>query len=164
MIIQQTWIEAAQSVHKALYPRGPFASVTIAQFGDESAWGADASGINNFFGIKATPAQIRSGQARLRMTSEYLNGRYVRLPQYFANYDSVADGFMAHGQLLCQPWYAACMAATTVVEYCQALLKDRYATEPDYPTILMNIIDSFNLKQYDLPPPAPAPVAAAIGD
>jgi UPF0755 protein len=150
VIIQQAWIEAAQLVHKTLYPRGPFASVTIAQFGDESAWGVDVSGAYNFFGIKATPAQIAAGDARVRMTSEYLGGRYVRIPQYFANYPSMAAGFMAHGQLLCEPWYADCIKAQTVEEYCVALHTDRYATEPRYPQILMNIINDFNLKQYDV--------------
>jgi flagellum-specific peptidoglycan hydrolase FlgJ len=151
MIIQQAWIDASQAAHKAFYPRGPFASVTLAQFGDESAWGKDASGTNNYFGVKATPAQIAAGKATRNMTWEFLGGRYVKLPQYFANYDSLADGFTAHAALLCEPWYADCIAATTVEEYCQALSRDHYATEPGYPGILINIINSFNLKQYDIP-------------
>jgi flagellum-specific peptidoglycan hydrolase FlgJ len=151
MIIQQEWITAAQIAHKTFYPKGPFASCQIAQFGEESAWGTEMSGVNNPWGIKATPAQIAAGKARLRMTEEFLNGRYVRLPQYFANYDSLADSFTAHAELLCQPWYADCIAATTPEEYCYALLKDHYATAPNYATALIGIINSFNLKQYDLP-------------
>jgi flagellum-specific peptidoglycan hydrolase FlgJ len=151
MIIQSEWISAAQAVHKALYPRGPFASVTLAQFGLESAWGKDASGKNNYFGIKATQAQIASDQATVCLTWEYLNGRSVKMEQYFADYDSLADGFMAHGKLLCQPWYADCIAATTPEGYCEALLKDHYATAPNYATTLIAIINSFSLKQYDLP-------------
>jgi flagellum-specific peptidoglycan hydrolase FlgJ len=151
VIIQQEWITAAQAAHKAFYPKGPFASCQIAQFGDESAWGTRMSGLNNPFGIKATPAQIAAGKARSVLTWEFLYGRYVKLPQYFASYDSLVDSFTAHAQLLCQPWYPDCIAATTPEEYCRALQKDHYATAPNYATALIGIINSFNLKQYDLP-------------
>lgn len=149
MIIEPAWIEAARAVHKALYPKGPFASCQLAQFGLESGWGKYASGTNNYFGIKATEAQVAAGKATSRMTWEFLGGRWEHIPQYFADYDSLTDGFMAHGTLLCQPWYADCMAATTPEDYCHALLKDHYATAPGYDASLIEIINSFGLKQYD---------------
>lgn len=152
MIIQTEWIKAAQSAHAAYYPRGPFASVTLAQFGDESAWGKDASGKNNYFGIKATAAQIAAGQATIKPTKEQnADGSYRRINSYFADYATLTDGFMAHAALLCRPWYKDCIAATTPEAYCHALSLDHYATEHDYADILIRIIASFNLKQYDLP-------------
>ena len=42
-------ILAAQASHKKFWPRGPFVSVNIAQFGLESSWGTHQSGVNNLF-------------------------------------------------------------------------------------------------------------------
>jgi flagellum-specific peptidoglycan hydrolase FlgJ len=151
MIIKQEWIAAAQFVHHALYPRGPFASNQLAQFGVESGWGAHQSGVNNYFGIKATKAQILSGNVTMRKTWEQrTDGSWYPIEAYFANYADLNDGFMAHGELLCQPWYPDCIAATTPEDYCRALQKDHYATALNYAETLIEIINSFELKQYDL--------------
>lgn len=150
-MIQQVWIDAAQAAHKAFYPKGPFTSVTLAQFGVESAWGRYPSGKNNYFGIKATQAQIARGQATARWTrEERSDGTPYSIVAYFADYASLADGFTAHAALLVQPWYKDCIAATTVEEYCRALQVDHYATAINYAATLINVIDSMNLKQYDI--------------
>jgi flagellum-specific peptidoglycan hydrolase FlgJ len=151
MIIQQEWITAAQAAHKAFYPKGPFASVTLAQFGLESGWGKYLSGKNNYFGIKATPAQIAAGQATPRWTrEENVSGVPYSIVAYFADYDSLDDGFTAHAALLVQPWYKDCIAATTPEDYCRALQVDHYATAINYASSLIGIINSFNLKTYDV--------------
>ena len=154
MAISQLAILAAQLSEKKFYPKGPFASVTLAQYGDESAWGAEVSGVNNFFGIKATAAQIVAGKATRRMTHETLaNGQYVLIPQYFANYDSLEDCFDAHASLLCTPHYLACQQAQTPEAYCMALQACGYATgEPGHPygPSIWAIIVSMGLTQYDV--------------
>jgi flagellum-specific peptidoglycan hydrolase FlgJ len=151
MIIQQAWIAAAQASHKAFYPRGPFASITLAQFGLESAWGTRASGRNNYFGIKATNAQIAAGDVSMVKTWEQRpDGSKYTLEAYFANYANLADGFTAHAYLLCQPWYKDCIAATTSKDYAYALLKDHYATAFNYADVLIGIIDQYDLTQYDV--------------
>jgi flagellum-specific peptidoglycan hydrolase FlgJ len=150
-MIQQEWIDAAQAAHKVFYPKGPFASVTLAQFGLESGWGKYPSGKNNYFGIKATQAQITAGQATARWTKEQRpDGSSYSIVAYFADYASLAEGFTAHAALLVQPWYEDCIAATTPEEYCAALKKDGYATAVNYAQVLISIIDSMNLKQYDI--------------
>lgn len=149
-MINQVWIDAAKAVHKALYPRGPFASVTLAQFGLESGWGRYASGRFNYFGIKATTAQIAAGKATPRWTrEEKSDGTPYSIVAYFADYDNLEDGFMAHGILLTQPWYRDCIAATTPEEYCRALQVDHYATAVNYAEALIAIIARSDLKQYD---------------
>lgn len=162
MIIQPEWISAAQSVHKALYPRGPFASVTIAQGAIESAWFTKPSGKNNYFGIQATSYQREAGRATPRNTREFVNGAFQPRVEYFADYDSLADGFLAHGVLLVQPWYNDCIAATTVAEYCEALVTDHYETGPGYSALLKSIIAEFSLEQYDIVPSALAQNSIAI--
>ena len=150
-MISQEVIEAAQAAHKAFYPKGPFASVTIAQYGIESAWGRYPSGRNNYFGIKATPAQIVQNKATPRWTrEERSDGTPYSIVAYFADYESLAEGFTAHAALLVQPWYKDCIAATTPEEYCRALQVDHYATAINYATSLIAVIASMNLKQYDI--------------
>lgn len=154
MALSQLIIGYAQASEKKFYPLGPFASVTLAQYGDESAWGSEVSGVNNFFGIKATSAQIASGKATRRVTHETLsNGQYVQMLQYFANYDSPQDCFDAHATLLCTPHYLACQQAQTPEAYCMALEACGYATgEPGHPygPSIYAIIASMNLTQYDV--------------
>ena len=74
-------IAAARATHAEFYPRGPLASITLAQWAVESAYGKDASGAFNFFGIKATKAQIAAGQAKLKMTREVIGGKSIEEPQ-----------------------------------------------------------------------------------
>jgi flagellum-specific peptidoglycan hydrolase FlgJ len=145
-------IADAQAAELAYYPVGPYVSVTIAQWILESAWGADMSGANNCFGIKATSAQIAAGQATLRWTHETLNGQYKALPQYFANYGSLKDCFMAHAALLANsPYYHLAQAAQSPEAYAMALT-GIYATGiPGFPygEQLIKLINEYNLKQYD---------------
>lgn len=147
-------IEAAQASHLAFYPLGPFASVTLAQWIIESGWGKYASGDNNFFGIKATHEQIDEGKATIRLTHETINGVYAPVMQYFADYESVADCFIAHARLLStSPYYWKARQAVTPNEYAMAL-QGVYATGiPDHPYggVLIDTMREGNLYQYDLP-------------
>ncbi|MDN7558790.1 glycoside hydrolase family 73 protein [Burkholderia orbicola] len=72
------------------------ALVTFAQWAQESGWGRKMSGKNNPFGIKA-----RKGQAGTDVvTHEEVNGKRVKMVQRFADYESMADAFTAHANLL----------------------------------------------------------------
>jgi flagellum-specific peptidoglycan hydrolase FlgJ len=143
-------IEAAQASHKTFWPRGPFVSVTIAQWALESGWGKYASGANNYFGIKATVAQVAAGDYTRRMTKEQTpSGHVYAIWQNFANYSTVEAGFDAHAALLVTPHYQLCIDAPTVEAYCQALHDCGYATDIHYAAELLNIIQTSNLKQFD---------------
>jgi flagellum-specific peptidoglycan hydrolase FlgJ len=143
-------VAAAQSSEKAFYPKGPFASVSLAQWALESAYGsAEPAGSNNPFGIKAV-----SGQADVvAWTHETLHGQYVALPQHFAKYVTLADAFNAHAKLLATaPCYHAAQAAQTPDDYAMAL-QGIYATGiPGHPygLALIAIMKSANLYQYDV--------------
>lgn len=159
-------IPMAQSSHAKFIPRGPFVSISVAQYAVESGYGAHLSGLNNPFGIQATAAQRAAGQARLVLSHEYVGGKYVPREEWFANYASLEAAFDAHAVLLTTPHYQRCMDAQTPAAYAQALHDCGYATAPNYPQALMAVINSNGLEQYDKAVPAPpaamtAPVAQA---
>ena len=117
--------------------KAPFASINLVQWAVESAYGKSASGKNNFFGIKATPAQITAGKATKRLTHETVNGVYGPYDLYFADFDSEAECFAAHTALLTNPtmgWaYKDCWVAKDADSYAMAL-QEHYATGmPDHP-------------------------------
>lgn len=136
-------IQAAQSAQAAT---GTLASVTLAQWAVESAWGTRMSGRNNPFGIKATSAYPGS----MVWTHEYVNGVRQQEECSFADFDSLADGFTAHGELLAQaPAYAAARACLPDALAFVAAMGPVYATSPDYVKVLDEIIQGHELTQYD---------------
>ena len=156
-------IAAAKASHAKVYPLGPFVSVILAQWAVESGYGKHVSGTFNYFGIKATEGEIAAHHATQCLTTEWIRGvRHDKVPQWFANYDSLEDCFDAHARLLLTPHYKQCQQARTVEEYCMALQDCGYATvrdsegRPNYAAILMNTINGADLKQYD---ERPAPKA-----
>jgi Mannosyl-glycoprotein endo-beta-N-acetylglucosaminidase len=155
-------IAAAQSSYKKFWPRGPFVSVSLAQYAVESAWGSRVSGKNNFFGIKANAAQVAAGQFTERWTKEQLqSGQIISIVQKFANYDSLQDAFDAHATLLTHTRYIDCMNAKTPEDYCRALQKDGYATAQNYAAVLIAMINENGLKKYDQIAPSPGASNAA---
>jgi len=150
-------ITGAKAAEAAFYPKGPYVSIILAQWGLESDYGKYVSGKNNYFGIKATLAQIAAKQATIRLTHETIQGVYRPMYQYFADYPDVTTGFMAHSALLCEPsmeWaYGDCWRAQTPQAYAHAL-REHYATgQPNdpYDVVLITIMDENNLYQYDRP-------------
>lgn len=139
-------ITMAQSSHRKFFPRGPFVSISLAQWAVESGYGAHLSGTFNPFGIKARPGQA----SRTVLTKEYLHGVWITEPQRFANYDSFEEAFDAHAELLTSPHYQRCIDARTPAEYAQALHDCGYATAPNYPEAIMAVITTNNLTQFDL--------------
>lgn len=139
----------ATESHAKFYPRGPFISISLAQWALESDYGQRMSGRNNCFGIKATGAQIAYGNATRVLTKEYLKGHWGTYDLWFADYASLTEAFDAHATLLTQPWYDLCINAATPQEYAKALLLDHYATAPSYAEVLIQIMAENDLEQFD---------------
>ena len=142
-------VPIAQASHAKFAPRGPFTSISLAQWAVESGYGQHMSGVNNCFGIKASMAQRREGQARLVWTKEFIQGRYIPEEQWFANYASLEAAFDAHATLLTSPHYQRCIDAKTPAAYAQALHDCNYANAPNYPQVLMGVINANDLEQFD---------------
>jgi flagellum-specific peptidoglycan hydrolase FlgJ len=147
------FIAPASASHARFYPRGPYVSITLAQFIIESDWGEIVSGRKNYFGIKARlHNSIPTEPATERWTHETLHGIYQKVPQYFADYPSIEACFDAHAYLLCSPHYQRCVEATSPAAYAHALWLCNYATGiPGHPydQALVQIMDQNNLYQYD---------------
>ncbi len=128
------------------------ASVTLAQWAIESAYGRSMSGRNNPFGIKATKAQIAAGRATVRSTKEFVNGRWTVQNLPFADYDSLADAFTAHAELLATSKYYVKSRHADSAEQFARDLTGIYATAPNYGDKLISIMRQNNLTQFDASP------------
>lgn len=129
------------------------ASITIAQAGLESNWGRSklAAKYNNLFGIKANSSTNRVQM----MTTENVNGKTVKVKQYFQTYNSWNASINAHTQLIVNGTsdnHSRFRAVQTAANYRQAaiaLQSGGYATDPNYASKLIYAIKKFNLDQYD---------------
>ncbi len=123
------------------------ASVTIAQWAVESAWGAAVPrGSNNPFGMKATSDQPSVESP----TREVVNGESVTTVAKFRRFDSVAEAFDQHGRLLATaPPYEPAMKQKDNPEAFADQLTGVYATDPDYGMTLKWVMRNYGLLSYD---------------
>lgn len=123
------------------------ASITLAQWVVESAWGASMPpGSNNPFGIKALPDQ----PAVESPTREVIDGASVTITARFRRFDSLAEAFDLHGKLLATaaPYKVAMTLVTDPDAFADALT-GVYATDPQYGFTLKWVIHNYNLARYD---------------
>jgi hypothetical protein len=136
------------------------ASVTIAQAILESGWGQSylAAHDYNLFGMKGRgPA----GSDALP-TQEYENGQWVNSVSLFRVYNNFSQSIADHGQeLATSGYYTRAMANKQNPDAFANALTGVYATDPDYGAKLINLMQEFDLYQYDAAPAAAAPAPAA---
>ena len=126
------------------------ASVTMAQWVVESAWGASMPpGSNNPFGIKALPSQ----DAVESVTWEVVNGEKVTITARFRKFASLTEAFESHGRLLAtaRPYKAAMLLVADADAFADALT-GVYATDPNYSVKLKWVINNYGFRQYDKQP------------
>lgn len=88
-------------------------------------------------------------------TTENVNGKTVKVKQYFQTYSSWAASISAHTQLIVNGTsdnHTRFRAVQTAKNYRQAALalqNGGYATDPAYASKLIYAIKKFNLAQYD---------------
>jgi len=134
-----------------------YASVMIAQAIVESGWGQSAlaqAPNYNLFGIKGS----YNGQTVYMNTKEFLNGQYVTKNEPFRQYPSYAESFQDNANVLKTTSFGgsyyytgAWKSNTTSYTDATAWLTGRYATAPNYATVLNRVIAQYNLTQYDSP-------------
>ena len=132
-----------------------YASLTIAQAILESSWGQSklSKDANNLFGVKAY--NDWNGSIYTISTKEYSNtyNDYIYVDANFKHYNSIIDSVKDHNELLNTERYAKVRSSTNYVEACNAILECGYATSPSYSQKLIQIIECFNLTQYDIRTP-----------
>lgn len=131
LVFDNTWNGVAKAAQSA---GSVFPEVVAAQWALESGWGKHTSGKNNYFGIK--------GEGTTKHTQEFLNGQFVTVRDEFKDFSSLYECV----NWLVSRWYKDYGAyrgvnrAKSTQECCQLLVKEGYATDPDYANKLMSII------------------------
>jgi flagellum-specific peptidoglycan hydrolase FlgJ len=123
------------------------ASVTIAQWVVESAWGAAVPpGSNNPFGMKAAEDE----PAVESPTREVIDGQAVTITARFRKFTSLAEAFDQHGRLLATAAvYKAAMAQAQDPDGFAEALTGTYATDPQYGFTLKWVIHNYGFIRYD---------------
>jgi flagellum-specific peptidoglycan hydrolase FlgJ len=146
------------------------ASVTIAQAILESGWGRSELALkaNNYFGIKTGYLNL---QPYVEFpTHEWIDGHDVTQLARFVRFESPADSFRYHAMLLAaSSRYAKAMQHCDNATFFIVSLQDAgYSTShdehgcPDYARKLAQLIQQFDLTQYDVGPQSgPAKEVAA---
>ncbi|TXU25939.1 Exo-glucosaminidase LytG precursor [Enterococcus faecium] len=132
---------------------GVFPSIILGQAILESNWGKStlASKYNNLFGIKAYGDQKKVSLE----TKEFVNEEWITIQGDFKVYDSWEQSMDDHTQLFVQgvDWnpalYEKVITATNYQEAAQALQEAGYATDPGYAQKIIQVIETYQLNQYD---------------
>lgn len=130
------------------------ASITLGQIILESS-GNNPGGLSglaykakNLFGIKA--GNSWRGKTYSAKTGEYGSGGYYNTTSAFRAYDSFAESIDDHGKLLASPHYQKYLkGVTNYKEYAKGIKAAGYATDPNYASKLISIIESNGFQKYD---------------
>lgn len=131
---------------------GVLSSISIAQAILESGWGASGltAKANNLFGVKADSSWV--GAYVEMETREVYNGQEVIIVARFRAYESWAHSLADHGQFLVEnSRYAehGFFSANDYIGQAYALKEAGYATDPNYPMLLISIIQQYGLEKFD---------------
>lgn len=126
-------------------------SVCIAQAALESAWGTSAmmTKANAYFGIKA--GSNWKGKVYSSKTKEcYAGIGFTTITGVFRAYDSLADSISDYYNLICNnSRYASAVNNSNPRNTITAIKNAGYATDPNYISDMMAIINKYNLTKYD---------------
>ncbi|AOF48947.1 glycoside hydrolase family 73 protein [Tetragenococcus halophilus] len=132
---------------------GILPSIIISQAALESNWGRSqlAHEYNNLFGIKAYGNQDKVNLE----TKEYVNEQWITIEGDFRVYHSWEDSMDDHTMLFVNgvDWnpqkYEDVLTAQSHQEAAEALQEDGYATDPGYADKVIEVIENYQLDQYD---------------
>lgn len=127
-------------------------SIKLAQAALESGWAGSglSSAANNYFGIKA---HGWDGDIYNATTHEYYSSTPTITKADFRSYPSPYASFMDHSQFLQEnPRYSGLFQLDPLdyKGWAHGLKSANYATSPDYAYKLINLIEKYDLQQYDL--------------
>ncbi|WP_109477719.1 glucosaminidase domain-containing protein [Paraburkholderia sp. C35] len=128
------------------------ASFTVAEAALESGWGVSQLSVKamNLFGIKADASW--TGPTLTMQTREFLNGQWVMVPASWRVYSDWLGSISDHAQfLLTNPRYKSAFSCTSGTGFARAVAAAGYATDPDYASKIIAIINVHGLQLLDLP-------------
>jgi hypothetical protein len=112
-----------------------FPECVSAQWALESGWGKHTSGQNNYFGLKGSGTSVN--------TQEFINGKWITIKAGFLDFPDLETCVT----YLVDRWYKdfgrfkGVNRAQSRNECAQLLVKEGYATDPNYATKLIQIMD-----------------------
>lgn len=128
------------------------ASLTIAQAILESGWGESelTKRGNNLFGIKGTG----SAGSGIYPTKEYVNGNWITIQAQFRHYNNWGESIADHSRLLLngtrdQPNRYHGVLGADYRTAAKAIYAGGYATDKNYPQLLIQLIEQYKLYEYD---------------
>lgn len=124
------------------------ASLTAAQAFIESNKGNSGLTVqcNNLFGIKGE----YNGQSGIFWTTEYYNGVKTRVQAAFRKYPSWLESIADHSAMFNRmKRYANLRGETDYHKACIYVKQDGYATSPTYTQTLLNVIEKYQLYNWD---------------
>lgn len=130
--IENTWEGVRAAAKKA---GAAFPDVVCAQWALESGWGKHFSGKWNAFGLKGSGSAVS--------TQEFINGKWITITDSFIDFPDLETCVF----YLVDRWYKdfgrfkGVNRAKTRNECAQLLVVEKYATDPDYSTKLIQILD-----------------------
>lgn len=155
---QQSYIERySASAVREMYRSGVPASITLAQGLLESRYGQSRLAVeaNNHFGIKCF-----DWKGRTIKEDDDLKG------ECFRAYDSVDDSYADHSDFLRYRQRYAFLFDLKITDYkawAHGLKKAGYATDPQYATKLIRIIEEYDLSRFDRMKPSDFAAAVPAG-
>lgn len=152
---------------KEMQRTGIPASITLGQAILESRFGTSllAQHANNHFGIKSNP-HWDSNDRHCAYTHEWSNHKKGMYPAFacFRRYVSIEEGYADHSDFLTtRPRYANLfkLALTDWQGWAKGLQAAGYATDPTYASKLIDLVQRYDLQQFDTPS-SPSPTKVTL--
>lgn len=125
-------------------------SPVIAQAILESGWGQSslAAVYHNYFGLKCG-SKWTGPSVNLATKEEYQPGQLTAIRDNFRVYASMEEGVKGYFEFIQLARYENLKGITDPLRYLETIKADGYATSSTYVQNLMNIIEQYNLTEYD---------------
>jgi len=122
-----------------------YPEIVAAQMGLESSWGLTPAADNNYWGLQATPGELKAGQAQVKSTKEFIKGKEGTYQKPFKDFSSIREALLQYKEEWDQNFMGRKGAsnATTREEAIQILKDGGYATDPDYVQKILEILGNF---------------------
>ena len=134
-------------------------SPIIAQAIHESGWGESklSAKYHNYFGLKCG-TKWTGKSVNMSTQEEYSAGTLTTISANFRAYDSMEEGVKGYFEFIQLARYANLKGITSPRKYLETIIADGYATGKQYVDHVMNLINLYNLAQFDvIAVPIPTP-------
>lgn len=107
---------------------------------------------HNYFGLKYRPKRVscNSGYFNSSGSEQNADGSYTPINTDWYKFSTMDLGVKGYFQFISASGYSEARKQTDPERYLQALKNASYATSHDYVKNVMNVVNKYNLQQYDI--------------